>query len=74
MTDLSLNELILQHAQNDALADDVARVYADLDRTIASHKPTCWNYGNCCRFAEFGHKLYVTTAELAYFVRGNQAK
>ena len=26
--------------------------------------------GRCCRFEEFGHRLYLTTAELAAFVHG----
>jgi Fe-S-cluster containining protein len=26
--------------------------------------------GRCCRFEEYGHRLFVTTAELAAFTRG----
>lgn len=57
-------------ACSDALAADMADFYADLDAAIAAHRPTCWNKGACCKFADYGHKLFVTSVELAYFVRG----
>lgn len=41
--------------------------YADLDRRIAEHRPVCRNRGACCRFGEFGHRLYVTPVELSFF-------
>src|SRR5262249_30797166 len=31
-------------------------------------KPICNTSGRCCRFDELGHRLYVTTVELAAFV------
>lgn len=68
--DDTLHRIALQHAANDALSAEVEALYADLDSTISSHNPTCWNYGKCCRFGEFGHRLYVTAVELAHFVRG----
>jgi Fe-S-cluster containining protein len=46
----------------------VARVYADLQTQIDLRKPVCKTSGRCCRFDEFGHRLYVTTLELAAFV------
>jgi hypothetical protein len=42
-------------------------LYAGLDSEVSSHRPVCCNRGVCCRFGEFGHRLYVTPAELAYF-------
>lgn len=39
------------------------------DRTIRQ-SPRCDRSGRCCRFDEYGHRLYVTTIELAEFVRG----
>lgn len=64
-------DMILPLADREDLAKGMARFYDQLDRTIAGHGPTCWNHGSCCKFGEFGHKLFVTTVELAYFVRGN---
>lgn len=42
--------------------------YADADRRIAAQAPVCWNKGECCRFGEFGHRLYVTALEAAYYL------
>lgn len=68
----SLQDMILKLADRDDLATEMAGFYDRLDRTIADRGPTCWNHGSCCKFGEFGHKLFVTTVELAYFVRGNR--
>lgn len=46
----------------------VARVYADLQTAIDLRKPKCEASGRCCGFDEYGHRLYVTTMELAAFV------
>jgi Fe-S-cluster containining protein len=46
----------------------VARVYEELQRDIDARRPLCMASGRCCRFEEFGHRLYVTTLELAAFV------
>lgn len=46
----------------------VEACYADLDRRIAARNPVCTNRGACCKFEAYGHRLYVTTAELAYFL------
>ena len=47
----------------------VGRVYADVQAAIDERKPPCAISGRCCRFEEYGHRLYVTTLELAAFVR-----
>ena len=52
-------------------ADFVAAMhdlYARLDAEIAGHAPVCTNRGACCKFDAFGHRLYVTSIELAYFL------
>jgi Fe-S-cluster containining protein len=46
----------------------VATIYADLELQIARRKPVCVVSGRCCRFDEYGHRLFVTTIELAAFV------
>lgn len=43
-------------------------LYAELQQEIDRRRPVCVMSGRCCRFEEFGHRLYVTTAELAVFV------
>jgi len=44
-------------------------LYAELDAAIAAKGPTCWSSGKCCKFDEFGHRLYVTGLEIAWFMR-----
>lgn len=43
-------------------------LYAELDAAIAAKGPTCWSSGKCCKFDEFGHRLYVTGLEIAWFL------
>jgi Fe-S-cluster containining protein len=46
----------------------VGALYADVQRAIDARRPACAVSGRCCRFEEFGHRLFVTTVELAAFV------
>lgn len=41
---------------------------ARLDARIAARAPVCTNRGACCRFGAYGHDLFVTAAELAWFI------
>jgi hypothetical protein len=43
----------------------IAAVLSDADAAVAEKSPTCRACGQCCRFEEFGHRLYVSTGELA---------
>ncbi len=45
----------------------IGALYADVDAAIAVQKPVCRASGRCCHFEPYGHQLYVTTMELAYF-------
>jgi hypothetical protein len=45
----------------------VGDLYADLDAEIAGRGAVCVNRGACCTFGGFGHRLFVTPVELAYF-------
>ena len=40
------------------------RVYEELDREVARRGPVCQLSGRCCRFEEYGHTLFVSTAEV----------
>lgn len=42
--------------------------YDRLQERIAAHHPVCRRRGDCCRFDAFDHRLYVTPAELAFFL------
>ena len=37
---------------------------------VAARRPTCLPSGRCCRFEEYGHRLYVTGIEAAWCLRG----
>ncbi|MEM7625266.1 MAG: hypothetical protein AAF333_06530 [Planctomycetota bacterium] len=44
-------------------------LYAEIDAAVAARGPTCWTSGRCCKFDDFGHRLYVTGLEIAWFLR-----
>lgn len=53
--------------KREALAAEVGAVLADADADIAARRPVCRASGRCCHFEAYGHRLYVTAAELVYF-------
>jgi hypothetical protein len=60
-------------AQRGDVIRAVETLYRELDAEIAARSPTCWNKGECCRFSGYGHRLYVTTLEVAYYLaRGGE--
>jgi hypothetical protein len=46
----------------------VTGIYTQLAADIAQRRPMCVASGRCCHFERHGHRLYVTTMELAAFV------
>ena len=48
----------------------VQSIYDDLAVQVQQRRPVCEMSGRCCRFEDYGHRLYVTTIELAAFARG----
>ena len=44
----------------------LAAIYAEADAELAAVPARCWGGGACCRFDIADHRLYVTTAELAF--------
>ena len=59
-----------------ALAQVIAAVqelYATLADEITLQKPVCTASGLCCHFESYGHRLYVTTAEMAVFEHHRRA-
>jgi Fe-S-cluster containining protein len=51
-----------------AFRDVITAIYADLGRDVASAGPVCELSGRCCRFAEYGHTLFLSAAELAFLL------
>ncbi len=48
---------------DDPVRDELRRIYDDVDREIAEIGPKCLLSGNCCRFQEYGHTLFVSGPE-----------
>lgn len=65
-----IGTIAARHLDNAALRADVRALYDDVDRQIAAHQPRCTNRGLCCSFHAYGHRLYVSTAELSHFAAG----
>jgi hypothetical protein len=43
-------------------------LYQKLDREVAGLGPVCALSGRCCRFLEYGHTLFVSTAEVQFLL------
>ena len=53
--------------QASEICGEVKKIYDWLDSQLADAADKCTACGNCCDFARFGHRLFVTTPELLYF-------
>lgn len=47
----------------------ILALHAAMDDAVAARGPTCWQSGKCCHFDAYGHRLYVTGLEAAWFVQ-----
>ena len=57
--------------KNKRLLDKVADLYAWIEQEIRRHPEEageCYACGACCDFERYGHRLFLTSAEMAYFV------
>lgn len=63
-----LRAAVLGASRREEIARPVEAVYQALADAVAVRRPVCRASGRCCRFDEFGHRLYVTTLESAKFV------
>lgn len=66
-----IGAIALQESSSVTLPARIDALYRDLDDAIAARSPACVNRGLCCNFDAYGHDLFVTTAELAYFIAGH---
>jgi len=57
-------------AQRADVIEAMHRFYLEVTRRVAAHGATCWNRGACCRFGQYGHRLYVTSLEVAFYLSG----
>lgn len=63
-----LQSSVRQASQRPEVLRAVDALYAQVQSEIDRRRPVCAISGRCCRFEEYGHRLYVTTIELARFV------
>ena len=55
-------------ADTEAVDKAIRQLYSDLGRTVAERRPVCNASGRCCKFDTYGHRLYVTGLEIAWFM------
>lgn len=53
----------LTSGERTRLQQRVLNLYDSADEEIQSHKPVCVASGKCCRFAEYGHTLFLSNLE-----------
>lgn len=58
--------------QEQKYLDVVSDIYEDLDKHLSAADPNCSHCGQCCHFADYGHRLYVTTLEMLYLAHHNR--
>lgn len=58
----------IDHArQFDQLPSALDAIYQEFQIELEQRKPKCDSSGRCCRFESCGHRLFVSTIELAIF-------
>jgi len=62
-----LKEWVLAASVRAEVREAIRALYQELQREIDRRRPLCVMSGRCCRFDEYGHRMFVTTAELGAF-------
>lgn len=62
-----LKRAVMEAAGREEVCRAVGEIYDELAAAIAERRPVCSASGRCCKFEEYGHRLYLTTMELAKF-------
>lgn len=61
-------------AQTEAIDAAIRALYRDIDQAVAERQPVCNASGRCCKFEAYGHRLYVTGLEIAWFIVGARSE
>ncbi|MCC6423238.1 MAG: YkgJ family cysteine cluster protein [Phycisphaerales bacterium] len=59
---------VRQAANRSEVSSAIALIHQQLQERIDQRQPICVASGKCCQFERYGHRLYITTAEMAAFV------
>lgn len=65
----NLAEAVASCAADAAFLTELGEILRQGDAAADNRQWVCQACGKCCRFEQFGHKLYVTAGELAYLIR-----
>jgi len=68
--DRAFRQHVVDAAGRADVREAVERLYADVQGEVEARRPVCVISGRCCRFEEFGHRLFVTTLEMGAFLYG----
>ena len=66
--DARMWQLWREAAAGPTVDEALRSLYAQVDAAVTRRGPTCWVSGRCCKFDSFGHRLYVTGLEIAWFL------
>lgn len=51
-----------------AIDQAIRGIFEEIGAAIRQRGPVCWASGRCCNFNAYGHLLYVTGLEIAWFL------
>ncbi|RMH27312.1 MAG: hypothetical protein D6693_05540 [Planctomycetota bacterium] len=60
----------IEAAQRGDIRRALAEVHKEIARDVSARAPVCAQSGRCCRFDEYGHRLYATGLEAAATLLG----
>ncbi len=63
----------LSEDERNIVRSRVFKLYDSADAEIRSHGPVCVASGKCCRFAEYGHTLFLSHLEADVLLSGASA-
>ena len=63
--DCELARAVAMCAADAGFLDELKQILSQADRAATRRHFDCRQCGRCCRFEQFGHRLYVTAGELA---------
>jgi Fe-S-cluster containining protein len=68
MGEIQLKDSVIRASNRPEVLAAIEDLYRRVQAEIDQRRPLCIISGRCCKFEEFGHRLYVTTLELARFL------